>query len=272
MAGDDTIQSVVMALRILETIAANPEPMGITQLARIVGTTKTTIHRHVRTLVAQGYLRQDTESERYKVGVRLYLLGQSVAESFDLVSVARPVMSKLRDKSRQAVTLSTVVREGILIVELLRAPSAIEIGTKPGSRFEFHATAQGKLALAFGDTELMKVTEKSGLNEWTDYTITDAKRLHVEVERCRKRGWAAAANETYVGVNALAAPIFDAEGRMVGCVALVGSVQFIPENPSKDQVTMVLSAGREISSLLGWRGGYPPARRINKYAGAEPVA
>lgn len=266
MGADGTIQSVVMALSILETIAANSEPMGITQLARIIGTTKTTIHRHVRTLVAQGYLRQDAESDRYKVGVRLYLLGQSVADSFDLVSVARPVMSKLRDQSRQAVTLSTVLPEGILIVELLRAPSAIEIGTKPGSRFEFHATAQGKLALAFGAGELWSALDRVELKRWTRHTITDIQRLHEEVERCRETGWAAAANETYVGVNALAAPIFDAQGRMVGCVALVGSVQFIREKPSKAQVTMVMSAGRDISALMGWRGSYPPTRQNSKGA------
>lgn len=254
---DDNVRSVVMTLTVLEVIAKRSEPMGITELAREVGTTKTTIHRHVRTLLNRGYIRQHAESGKYEAGIRLFLLGQSMSDRFDLVSIARPIMATLRDRSGQAVTLSGVTPNGILVLELLRARSAIEIGTKPGSEFGFNSTAQGKLALAYGGAEFRERVFSSVLKAWTQHTITDRGALLREIERVGRQGWATAADETYLGVNALAAPVFDARNVMQGCVALVGSVHYIPARPDQRLIDMILSAGDEISRGLGFSGEYP---------------
>ena len=92
-------------------------------------------------------------------------------------------------------------------------PSAVEISSRPGTLFDFHCTAQGKIALAFGPRRLWKKVLRSPLRQWTEATMTDLDRLRAEVDKVRKRGWAVAPGEVLSGINALAAPVFDAGGR-----------------------------------------------------------
>jgi DNA-binding IclR family transcriptional regulator len=91
----------------------------------------------------------------------------------------------------------------------------------------------------------------------TAYTIGDAGRLQTEIDLTRKRGWAAAPNESVIGLNALAAPVFDALGHYAGAIAIVDSIQFIAENPSVEQVRELTEVAAQISRNLGYRGSQP---------------
>src|SRR3712207_4170567 len=95
--GPDAVQAVVLALRLLEYLASQRKPVGVTALAAALGTTKSRIHRHLRTLVQLDYIVQSEETERYRVGTRLLTLGRAVSETFDLANAAQEVLGKLRD-------------------------------------------------------------------------------------------------------------------------------------------------------------------------------
>jgi len=119
----------------------------------------------------------------------------------------------------------------------------------------FHNSAQGKVVVAFGEGSLLDELLQRGLQMSTPYTITDPKKFVAEIELIRKRGWAVAANESLIGLNALAAPVFDALGKLAGVVAIVDSVQFVSENPTAEQAREVLQAAQDISRDLGYRAG-----------------
>lgn len=247
----DGVQAVVLTLRILEHLAAEQEPVGVTALAQKLGTTKSRIYRHLRTLVQEGYIVQVDGSEKYRAGSRLVSLGQAASEGFHLASIGRPVIRALRDDLGQFTVLSQPEREGMRVVATLSGKSAVETQVKPGSLLGFHYTAQGHVALAFGDKSLLDTVCRSKLEAVTPYTITSARALRAEVERVRRQGWATAPNEALVGSNTLAAPIFAANGELYGTVGLVGSVQYIPKQPSKAAILRVIAAAREISRALG---------------------
>jgi len=78
--------------------------------------------------------------------------------------------------------------------------------------------------------------------------------LRAELEQVRRQGWATAPNQSIIGLNALAAPIFDALGTFVGAIAVVDSIQFIPEAPAAKQIRQVVEAGKRISATIGYRG------------------
>ena len=82
----------------------------------------------------------------------------------------------------------------------------------------------------------------------TPYTLTDRTPLRAEIEQIRRQGWATAPNQSIIGLNALAAPIFDALGTFVGAIAIVDSIQFIPEDPSAKQIRQTVEAGKRISA------------------------
>jgi len=254
-----SIQAVEFALEILEYVARGQTSVGVSEMARAFSTTKSRIHRHLQTLVSAGYLIRNDETERYSISARLMALGQAVSESFELATAAREVARELRDLTGHAVAISQPEPDGMRILLVMASRSNIEIFVKPGSLLAYNSSAQGKVSLAFGDELIFARILAGPLEMRTPHTITDPERLRQEVEAVRKRRWAVGPNESMIGLNALAAPIFDALGSYVGSIAMTDSVQYIPETPGNDQVRHILAAAAKISSNLGHRSKDGPA-------------
>lgn len=247
------IQSLRSAFRVIEEMAAIGEPVGVTEIAKALAMPKTRAFRYLRTLKALGYVSQDASTERYRLTLRLYHLGQAVADSTQLLTEARAAMVQLRKETGQTATLSSVESGGIRILDIVRAQSPVQIVTRPGALLDFHASAQGRVALAFGPAGLWRTVRAKPLRRWTDCTNTDLGVLEAEVAEARRRGWATAAGQTLAGVNALAAPIFDANRTLVATITVTGSVQHVPADPPSDLVDAVVQAARRISENLGCR-------------------
>jgi IclR family transcriptional regulator, KDG regulon repressor len=247
----DSVRAVVLALQILEYLAEQPDAVGVTALAQALGTTKSRVHRHLRTLVRQGYIVQAGASEKYRVGVRLATLGQAVSDNFQLANVGRAVIRALREALGHFCVVSQLEGEGMRAVATVSGKSVVEVSVKQGSLLGFHDTAQGKIALAFGDDALRATVLRARLDPKTPETVTRPRALLEQIERIRRQGWATAANEAILGINALAAPIFGPGEEFVGAVAIVDSVQFIKERPSPEQIARVIAAARDISRGLG---------------------
>lgn len=247
------VQAVVFALQILEYLAQHRSTVGVTDLARVFDTTKSRMHRHLQTLVAAGYVMREEETERYRSGARLIAFGRAVSENFELTSAARPAMESLRTSLGHAVTLSQPEHDGMRVIATIGGKSAFEIGVKPGSTLSAHATAQGKLMLAFGGDAILERALAKAPSRNTPFTVIDRAPLRAELDQIRRQGWAIAPNQAIIGLNALAAPIIDALGVFVGAIAIVDSVQFIPEDPSAKQIKQIVEAGKRISAHIGYR-------------------
>ncbi|MCB1334304.1 MAG: IclR family transcriptional regulator [Roseivivax sp.] len=250
----EMIQSVALALRVLEALAKADGDIGVTELAAALGTTKSRIHRHLRTLVTLGYISQSEETERYRIGARLIALGRAAAGSVDLTSVALPHMRNLRDLTGQAVSLGQVEAFGIRILNTLPGKMQIEVGVRPGSLLGFVNSAQGKVALAAMPQERQQELIPQTIAPATQYTITDPSELRAHIAQIAARGWATAPNETMLGLNALACPIFGADGEPVATVAIVSLTQYIETPPDPGQIEAVRQAAARISAELGYTG------------------
>ena len=257
-ASGGSIQAVQFALEILEYVARCQTSVGVTEMARAFGTTKSRIHRHLQTLVAAGYLVRSDETERYSISARLMALGHAVSESFELATAARDVARELRDIVGHAVSISQPEADGNRLLAIVPSRTNFDIHVKPGSILGYHSSAQGKITLAFGDPLLLPKVIDAGLERSTPYTLVDPAALTAEIEEVRQRRWATAPNESMVGLNALAAPIFDALGGYVGSVAITDSIQHIPAIPSTEQVGHLQAAAAKISANLGFRNKTGP--------------
>lgn len=246
-----TNQSTEAAFRIIEEMAPMSESVRVTDLAKRLDMPRTRIYRYLQTLVSLGYVRQDPATERYRLTLKLFHVGQAIADGTQLTSVARPVMMQLRDKTRQTTTLSIPEDGGMRVVDIVRMDSPVQIITKPGALLTFHASAQGKLALAFGKPDYWDSLKAAPLQVFSALTNTNLDRLRTEVDRARTTGWAVAAEETLSGVNAVSAPIFDLQNQFVATITIAGSVQDIKPEPSAAQCAAVTHAARLISADLG---------------------
>ncbi|MBI1173548.1 helix-turn-helix domain-containing protein [bacterium] len=251
-ASGEGVQAVTLALRILERLAEEGRPMGVTALATALGTTKSRIFRHLQTLMQNGYIQQSDNTDRYRIGFRLVALGRAIGDHLNLVTASSRAIRDLRESLGHSTVVSQIEPDGVRILSTITGKSAIEIGVRSGSLLPFHTSAQGKIALSFGSEALRAAVMNSRLERMTDHTITTAAALRAELEKIRSQGWAVAPNEALIGVNALAAPVFEASGTLVGAIAIVDSIQFIPEHPSAEQIARTIEAARTASAGLGY--------------------
>jgi DNA-binding IclR family transcriptional regulator len=244
-------QSTQMAFLIMETMAEIGEPVALTDLARKLEIPKPRAFRFLRTLLQLGYVLQDPNTERYRLSLKLFHLGQAIADRTVLLTEARPLMVKLRDRVRLTTTMSVIEARNMRVIDIVRVESPVEIVTRPGSALSFHASAQGKVALAFASGDLWKVVAEGPLQSWTPKTITDLGELRRLVDLARQRGWADAPEEYLTGVSALSAPIFDLSNRMIATVTIAGPVADIGVPPKPELIEAVIATAAEISRNLG---------------------
>lgn len=240
-------QSTQMAFVVIETMAAMGRPVALAELSRQAGVPKVRVFRFLRTLLQMGYVLQDPETDRYRLSFRLFHLGQAVAEQIDILREARPIMAELSARTRFTVSLSQVEPTGMRILEMVRSPQPVEIVTRPGALLDFHASAQGKIALAWGKASIGTLP----LRSWTSDTVTTADRVLAGLAAIRAQGWAEAPNETLPGVTAVSAPVFDMSGALAATLTIAGPTQFIDSPPRPELVTELLAAARNLSLQLG---------------------
>lgn len=251
---DATLPVAIVSLKIIEALVAAPKGLGVTQLGQLLGMPKARMHRHLTALREHGYVIQNPRSSTYQVGWQLYLLAQACNRHFDIMALARPAMEALRDRIGQTVVVSSFDGSEVVVIDLLRGTSPVEISLRPGTRFPFNSVAQGKVVLAFGPDALLQQTLSAPLLRLTQRTITDPERLRSEIELVRRRGWADAPEELYTGINALAAPLRQADGSLFGTVAIVGSIHFLPTEPDPANIAALCETASQISAALGHRG------------------
>jgi IclR family transcriptional regulator, KDG regulon repressor len=248
--GVSKVQSVEHALDVLEQVAFAGEELGVTQLAARLALTKGSVHRHLVTLVERGYLAQNPVTARYGPGPRCKLLMGSVGEP-DLMRAAEDPMRDLRDELGHSVVLSSMSPRGALVIGTAASASPIEIGVRPGSTLSFHASAQGRVLLAFAPERLKQRVLSAAMEPFTEKTVIDRAEIAAELTRIVQRGYGTSPEQVLLGINAVAAPVFGAEGSCVGAVALVGSIQYLPAQPLRNVIRALVSTAQQISRRMG---------------------
>ena len=244
------VRSLQRALDVLEAVAFSGEELGVTQIADRVKVTKGAVHRHLLTLVERGYLTQNQATARYGIGSKSRLLAR-LAPTPDLVKLAESPMRDLRNTLGQSVVLSSMTLRGALVMLTIPGTSAIEIGVRPGSELPFNASAQGKVLLAFAAPKVRKRLLAGPRRKMTEKTVIDLASLEREIIQIVRSGYAVAPEQALLGLNAIAVPIFDEFDACVAAVAVVGSIQFLPEQPNVAMVRALKRCGQEISRALG---------------------
>lgn len=244
---------LALALQIIEALAFADGTVGITELSNTLGTTKTRIYNHLRTLAEHGYAVKDSESERYRIGVRVSQIAGAVANEFNLLSLSRAPMRKVHQAVGHTVVLSKFDGTTLYSVDQIEGPSMLKISIAIGNVLGLHSSAQGKLVLAFGPSRLLESTIAKGLKSVTKATTTDAEKLRREIKAIRSRGWAFTANETRMGVNALAVPILDRTRTLMATIAIVAVADEFPQKALARVLPVLQEAAKDISAGLSPR-------------------
>lgn len=248
--GSAGVRSVQLAIDVLEAVAFSEEELGVTQIAERLHVTKGSVHRHLHTLVERGYLAQNPSTSRYRIGPRSRLLTR-IAPETDLVALAEEPMRALRDAVGHTVVLSEMTPRGALVVAKMTGTSSIEIGVRSGSELPFHATAQGKVMLAFAPKPFQERVLSQRLETLTEKTVTSRVQMEKDLIEIARHGYCSAPEEAMLGISAVAAPVVDDRDACIASLALVGSIQFLPSTPKAGEIAALIERARQVSSRLG---------------------
>jgi IclR family acetate operon transcriptional repressor len=210
--GGDGVQSVERALELLEALAEPGEAKGVSELARATGLPVATIHRLLATMVAGGYVRQDTGSHKYTLGSHLIRLGEAAARDF--AQFARPYLTELMEASGETANLA-MFEDGQVayVAQVASRHHRVRMFTEVGRRVNPHTSGVGKVVLAFCPRpEVEALLARTGLPRRTPRTITDPARFLAELDKVAGQGYAIDSGEEEVGVRCLAVPVFGVGG------------------------------------------------------------
>jgi IclR family transcriptional regulator, KDG regulon repressor len=244
------IQSVVITGQIIEALAAAGQPMRLTALASQLGEPKAKMHRHLSTLKHLGFVDQDAKTETYRLGLKLVYIGQSAIDQFDLRRLAEPYMSRLRDLTRQTIVLSTPANGDAIINAVIESPNLVTISVRLGYRLPAHASAQGRLNLAFASAAVQQRILARKLQALTPRTLVDPAKIRERLAQIRRELFDVSMDETLLGISAVAAPILNFDNELVGAIAIVGTTQDVHEPVDPEQLKLLRACTKAISLRL----------------------
>jgi len=253
-AESQSVRAVERALEILLLFSLEQQELSITEIARSVGLSKSTVHRLLTALQTKGFVQQNPENQKYSLGMVLLHLGHVVSEQLDIRRLARPLMRQLERETGETVNLN-VNRDGYRVcIEKVESHHDVRHFVEIGKRLPIYCGASGKVLMAYMEPdEVEEIVRRTGLSPYTSRTIADPAALRQELEAIRRRGYATSTSERVEGASSVSAPVRDSTGKVVASLTISGpSFRFTPEKVL-DFIDKVRAAAAELSRILGYR-------------------
>jgi DNA-binding IclR family transcriptional regulator len=244
---DTAVDKAFIVLSSLEKVRNG---RALAEISADTGIPKPTVHRLLATMERHGYVQQ-YPSGRYALGMRVVALGLFAAGSSTLLSIGRPILDRLVIECGETVHLGILQGESLLYVDR-REPedAAVRLAALPSPLTSLHASASGKVLLAFGDDELFRNVVAAGLMRYTSHTITEAVGLRDEIAGIRAQGYAVNEQERFAGVRAVGVPIWHRSGSLIGAISAAGPIQRVDDRKIDELKVLLLKAAGEISQGL----------------------
>jgi DNA-binding IclR family transcriptional regulator len=247
------VQSIERAAAMLRLLASSSGRLGIGEIARSLDLAKGTAHGILRTLQHVGFVEQDNGSGKYQLGAALLHLGTSYLDVNELRSRSINWADPLAARSGEAVRIGTILEGRVLVVHHVFRPDDTLQTLDVGSLLPLHASALGKVLLAY-DTIAAAGVLRCEPERFTRRTLVAPRALSRHLEEVRELGWGAEVEEMTVGEASIAAPIRGYGGLVVGAIGLSGLVERICDSTGKPHpklVGYVRDAARAVSRDLG---------------------
>ncbi len=254
MVKSDTVKAARNALRILEHLSAGGSA-GVSELARALGAQKSAVFRLLATLKESGYVDREEGGEKYRLTLKLFKLGSSAVQDLDLNRAAVPVITRLAQLTSETVHLCVIESGQIVYLHKIESTYSLKVSmmSRVGQGTPFYCTGVGKVLMAWQDAGTIGGYLREGdFRRFTEHTITEPLALASELQRVRAAGYAYDDEEHEAGVRCVAAPVFDAQGRVAAAVSVSGPSVRLTDNRMEGLRALVVGSAGEISAKLGF--------------------
>ncbi len=226
------------------------EPLlGVSELSRRLGLTRSTVHRLLASLRQGGLIEQDLSTHKYRLGREAVDLGYTAIYSDPLLVTALPFLYFLSDQVGETVYLGEWRDDEVATVLHVLSPSSRE-QMDWYDRLPLHSSSSGKVLLAHSDESELSALLRRDLPRFTEYTVTDSTALREELRRIREQGFAACFEEYRLGVNAIGVPVADQNAKVVAALSILGPAYTLTRDKAMGSLERLKAVSREITVKL----------------------
>lgn len=248
----ETSSGISRALRVIFAVAESDEPdVGVSELARQLGYSKTVVHRVVRTLAASGFFTFDERTRRYRLGPGAVSVGLAALARMEVPNVAQPYMEDLVAQSSETATLSARYGDQRMYLSQVLSPREVRMAVPLGQLFPLHIGGSSMAILA--------ALTQDELDDYLDRvfvpstSVTSREELVEQLTRIRLRGYTVSRGERQVDAGSVAAPIFDATGRVYGSLSICGPIGRFSDDKTAEYGAALIETAAAVSQRLGHR-------------------
>ncbi len=240
-------------MAVLRLFTPHRSELGMVEAAELLGTPRSSVSRWLRAMAEEGFLVRDPGSGQYRLSMELAALGEVARRSTSLQRIARPILEELVADSGETSNLVTLDGRVAVNVEVVQSPQPVTHVGVLGRRLPLHATAAGKVLLAWLPADRLPSLLEEPLPRFTPRTLHTRARVAAELEQVRKQGYATAWEEWEADLAAASAPVRDHRGQVVA--AITSSVPVSRARPG-GMATLgkrVRGAADALSRAMGYR-------------------
>jgi len=246
------VQSLGRAFAILEQVARHREGIGLAELSKLVGLHNSTTFHLAKTMVSLGYIRQERETKRYRVGRPLFALAASALDEIEMVNVATPIMEDLSRETGETSHFAVRMGDAVVVIARTSGPGAFQLTDRVGVVRPAHCTALGKIILAaLRPDQLKRFLERVDLTPSTKKSITDPAVLLREIAEIRRSAVAIDDGEFNPEVRCIAVPVYNFTGDVVGALGVSGPVWRMTDQLMQSRAKSVKAAASRLSGEFG---------------------
>ncbi len=245
------VQSVDRALLVLEIVAKLGQA-GVTEIATELGVHKSTASRLIAVLESRGYVEQIRDRGKYRLGFSIARLARAISGHLDLVKLSQDICDGLAADVGETANLAILDGDRIINVVEAIGPAEITLRTWIGQSCPAHATSSGKVLLAGLDGAVVDARLSSPLESFTENTVVKIADLRRELDGVRERGWACVSEELEIGLNAVAAPVYDWNSQVVAALSVSGPSYRFDKDHYEEMAKLTVTAADAVSRRLGW--------------------
>lgn len=252
------VHAVKHALELFEVfkMSSNKQEFGVTELAKILGLHKNNVFRILATLSTEGYIEQNTATENYRLGIKIFNLGQKFISKLGYLKLAKPFMERLKSELNETVYIGILRKDAVVYLDIAESDNSVRIASRLGKDIPAHCTSIGKVQLAYmSNDELNSIyTDESKFIKYTENSILSLSELKKVLEDVLVNEYAIDNQEFEKDVACFAVPIKDYKGRPVAALSVASPVFRLSEDRIFNEIIPTTKRyAKEISQRLGYQ-------------------
>ena len=248
------IQSVAHALDVLEEFRGEMDELGVTELSKKLKLHKNNVFRILATLQSRNYIEQNKTNENYRLGIKCLELGQTFIHQRGLLKQAQPILGELAESSAETSYISIMRGNDVVYLDSVETTSTVRVVSRVGLHMPVHATAAGKVLVAFDSEEELRKRFHSDLPRFTKNTITGSEDILKALAVVRENEYATDREEFEDGLCCIASPVRDYTRKVIAALSVSGPAHRLSEEKIAQSVgPEVVRCARVLSIRLGYR-------------------